>query len=1786
MSAVDETSVRDLLAQQRARGQGPALTEEEEELVLAELLRGRQQEEPDKPAAAPAEKTDKDKTADKEKTESRNDLPYASIVNRNNSTASVSTGFTGYTDWDGNPPSFDSHDWASTHTARAGGMVSSISGTSFRSDGTHMSPSESNHGHLPSSNSHNSMKQFHKERVQARSYGFTGSASFRDNNYLRQVQKAKANGSIDAKDSYANSFKSPRANGHALPEEVSPNPSSNGSSMPKATSLSDMFSGFNTAPSPQAGSASLNGHESTSPYSAKSRELSVNGERSSEHSKSPMSTMSDQPLPEMRTVPQSDDEGAPRDTPTGRSTQRQSVLMSMNPQQMKRVSLALLEIETHLGRQLSRSDEEQTEVNLNDNDEEREEILDGDDENEDDRDRVHSPVRGQQQGHSAQQPVTDVPSQPVQALPTQQPQQPQQQSQPPAMLDRQNSTASTTSSVFPFTASPASSAHVSRVGTSETRASIITNDASGSGNGNGNNGDATPTIGSLPSSPRTLDFQRHLSSHSSHASHGSQSQSQSHQTSSSHSPQYTHNPMPSTSSVGTEIDNNNPDLIPQPVLKPYRPQPVRATPTPVLGASSGYVPGQPRPVGRANGGNSISSIASSAAPLGLTSPISSPVALSRTSHDGPARAPASGQQLSRAISTHSTHSQQSTRPRPTSNTRGYVPPPGALASRQHPGHAQNHSIHSLTESIGAASVSPHLGKQKLAPEPNGHATEYLDESESSEPERRPESHARSVPSVPSTVRSSAQNLSPPNASDAEDLTPPPSLAELAAPSSVRSYGRTASMNSFSSTFNNSPDLDSNSPWDAIVNAEKSPLDSMQYWAQSEQDRNQLDLLKSISGMGKEDLALIQGQLVERAKADGADGESPITEPSTESLPWTPYGGPNIDDSTEHIPIPPSFMNVTDLPKGPPPPRPPPPSESPAISIPTSPPSSAAHGRNPSSQVQSPIDMGGSISSRNFEFVGPVTSRKGSQTSPNDVSGSVSGHERMVSNAMTESEAGHGGDHTRNVSNSRKWLDDDPTKRRDIEERIRGATTDLFRAPSRSAHKRHLSKKQIRAIGDPTLLSTSHNVPCTPIVSTLKPEDKAQPLKKEKSMRWRKLSSFGGKKSSVSDMPPPPNPIPKLQPANASPTPSPTQVVQLKSKHEIMKAQQRAKTADSVSPDLTEFKFPRAPSTTPNGQANGQTSPSPSPKKEAKPLPTHERTASTAQSASVHDRSASSSTQLTQMTQRTTASKRSPTAKIRSGSTSSAKVRSPSSSISQQTPPATRAPSAAQRFPATPNDFAPVDDTEDDTMRPYSRQRGHSRQASDASVAISTFMEAGRSLGIDENRLSHMLAQTGYERPGTGMSMRSRTHSRSNTPSFSMHSPPMSPGITGSRFGSMSSAANGPWRIPSPVAEDKERDTPQVVRRTIVVPDDGESHRGDSFRQSRYDSMYRPSMDSYRRNDSVYRPSMDSYRPSLDLRPSTPPLQLQRAETNQSAHSVSPGRPGMVRGNSIRRKPVQWASGDQELISNSPRGPGHGRQLSEASEAEEELHFPPPINFNDSTRSARSSMGPSVNGSIYDYYSGDRDSVRDSVAGGSIAGGSMVGPRASQAVEITEYSDGRVIWNVVNALRNGDDQRSSVLSASESQASESDSNYAPDRSSRAEDRDLPWRVGPTERLDWMRPETRVYYTSSADVGDLIDQLSSDLAGASRGRIDIRPSSPREYGADLEPVPSPAGLPLAYANSPLKGSSLRYPVPDAGERVSYGTSEEGEKTVEDRLQALMDRLKAAPGGVGRAPSRTAV
>jgi hypothetical protein len=267
---------------------------------------------------------------------------------------------------------------------------------------------------------------------------------------------------------------------------------------------------------------------------------------------------------------------------------------------------------------------------------------------------------------------------------------------------------------------------------------------------------------------------------------------------------------------------------------------------------------------------------------------------------------------------------------------------------------------------------------------------------------------------------------------------------------------------------------------------------------------------------------------------------------------------------------------------------------------------------------------------------------------------------------------------------------------------------------------------------------------------------------------------------------------------------------------------------------------------------------------------------------------------------------------------------------------------------------------------------------------------------------------------------------------------------------------------------------------------------------------------------------------------------------------------------------------------------------------------------------------STNGSFFDYYAEDH--------------------RQSQGLEITEYADGRVVWNIVNALRSHDghaaEEEEGGSRASMVSLKSQSSNYTGSRreSARMDDH-TPWHVGPTQGLSFMRrPETRVFYTNSADVADLIDQLSMDHADATHGRIDIRPTglgfSSLGAGDDRgepspdfsEPSAAGYGPPRTSTSQAAAGgflqpneasasstssstnasSPLRHLYPSSGGHhgsklsVSTGSTSRGEpdrhtdiqsptstsfrsdtsvdKTVEDRLQALMDRLRSAPGGMG--------
>ena len=110
--------------------------------------------------------------------------------------------------------------------------------------------------------------------------------------------------------------------------------------------------------------------------------------------------------------------------------------------------------------------------------------------------------------------------------------------------------------------------------------------------------------------------------------------------------------------------------------------------------------------------------------------------------------------------------------------------------------------------------------------------------------------------------------------------------------------------------------------------------------------------------------------------------------------------------------------------------------------------------------------------------------------------------------------------------------------------------------------------------------------------------------------------------------------------------------------------------------------------------------------------------------------------------------------------------------------------------------------------------------------------------------------------------------------------------------------------------------------------------------------------------------------------------------------------------------------------------------------------------------------------------------------------------------------------------------------------------------------------------------QVFYTSSADVADLIDHLSRDLDG-SRGRIDILPISRVQNTPSARRSP-PVSIqaPKASATVPAGGFSPKRQMhvrqgfsvglPGAASSASPIDDLVG-RSVEDRLQALLDRLQ---------------
>lgn len=737
-------------------------------------------------------------------------------------------------------------------------------------------------------------------------------------------------------------------------------------------------------------------------------------------------------------------------------------------------------------------------------------------------------------------------------------------------------------------------------------------------------------------------------------------------------------------------------------------------------------------------------------------------------------------------------------------------------------------------------------------------------------------------------------------------------------------------------------------------------------------------------------------------------------------------------------------------------------------------------------------------------------------------------------------------HDRSASGGKTWLDDDPDARRDIEERIQLANSSLFRAPSRSAHKRSLSKKQISS---PTLVSYSAKVPTTPIASIPGVGDQGSLGKKagEKgssghklSGRWRKL---GFKRPSISGaevtpfMPPmPPATAPLSGPLATTPR------------------QQQQQTAQPTPPaslsrkpegtDLHGFRFPHAPDGVPGSQNGGADMPAPNgvvprgtqntPHHDApngRAVPTHASPVLASQPQSRTPPQHLSA--LPSQSPPVALTRGSPGGDARTAPT--AEVR-PASPKGQRSKPLT---GAALQAITNPN------------LDKVVSRRTHGTTPSDAS--IDKFIQAGREVGFDDERLNEILASNGVRHSDASSSL-SRLSSAPLSFTGARSSPKAAPRLTlgwghgdidASQFvisqfdsppptqpffdksqldqvassfdrplsdrplseRSISGRLHPPARIPSTVDESPritERALseprassdidPSILRRTIVMVDEAATPGAPLSPQvSRTGGnggggggrKLPPSPLQLADNDAV---------PTTPVSPTT-------ALNGTSNGKAAP----FQRGNSIRRKPVPLANIDKQPVEPNPRPGLHIRTESNTSDAMSSLVSPSPhydgshYYGNSEPASATSSGFPHSTSSFLDYYNGDSP-VSETFDRGSQFGSQQFN-RGSQGLEITEYADGRVVWNIVNALRSdaghgstSEDhtnnqqelQRGSVLSTQSQTSNYTGSqreSQPPERLSEVAEGGLPangpWRVGPTAGLSFMRrPETKVSRVESS------------------------------------------------------------------------------------------------------------
>ncbi|WVR08737.1 hypothetical protein IAU60_005795 [Kwoniella sp. DSM 27419] len=855
---------------------------------------------------------------------------------------------------------------------------------------------------------------------------------------------------------------------------------------------------------------------------------------------------------------------------------------------------------------------------------------------------------------------------------------------------------------------------------------------------------------------------------------------------------------------------------------------------------------------------------------------------------------------------------------------------------------------------------------------------------------------------------------------------------------------------------------------------------------------------------------------------------------------------------------------------------------------------------------------------------------------------------------------------------RKPLEEDPDVRRDFEARIAAATAALHRTPSTGPATRNDSGVKLERkftkkggamiISSPKLVSSTASVPTTPLTPS-EQESGSPPVAVEKLSgvkkigMWRKLTGRKPKGQSMSA-------------SDAAPFPSP-QLTSSSSKAPAASVSKHAQTQSEIPQGPSQSAQPAPELDLPIKLRAGDKPITPGtapPDLNAFRFPSQERTA------------ALSSLSEPEQTSPPASGLKHALSKMRKRDDKQASPPVPDNAFPRAISPPV--PAGSKRAPSPLPSVDAVAQNDKDEIHDSSR--------SDED-AITKFVEAGRQLGLTEEQIQTMLA-------AKGMTMRSASGSSSVPYAPTGAAEPIpSPdpasevkeehkerkGLFRSLSRSRKNANTTPTLAPSalisdpiPVASPRAVHDKVIVRRTMILPE------------------------------------------GLNIIPSTP--QLPTGEAMPSDPSTPDGEGNLAvlaqsqgRKQSIRRKPINLSEEDQKLVSNSP--PAHQRSFSSqqssrsasAGTADQAmlpssgiasspapvaelhglgfLHPNTPLRHKTSSHLSNSPGGSfdddsharsSTGGSLIDMYANYEDDGEELLQSSPTKRGAfgftrdeMAFKRQTQAVEITEYADGQVVWNIVDALRDpaANEQDAGVAEMDDIKYDSIDPHSRTTSYSSAGPREgdvegvharagsAGWPRGMsafsagTQGLNFRhrdrnasarpRPPTDIYFTSSRDVADLIDHLSRDL-DASKGRIEfsthsrspsqrpwpIAQSSPfmlhegdaedRRGGtpspaSQFEDAPSPAPVrraPPARIVAPPAGSlpaggfspkrqllvkqafGPTHSRSESQSSVGNGTAgglspsaksfassayssqaEGGQRSVEDRLQALLDRLK---------------